>query len=190
MKRKLKRLAIIVARILGPLFYDKQYLRGRHFGNNGQGWIWVLKGIWFQKLLGFNRGIPWPTSPHITISNYKNIAFHPDDINNFQSPGCYLQNFSATIVIGKGTYIAPNVGIITANHNPMNLDEHLDGQDVVIGEVCWIGMNTVILPGVILGPHTIVAAGSVVTRSFPEGHCLVGGVPARTIKKYNSKEGN
>lgn len=96
--------------------------------------------------------------------------FHPDDINNFQGFGNYYQNFTAKIIIGKGTYIAPNVGIITANHDPMDLDKHLPGKDVIIGENCWIGMNAVILPGVVLGPRTIVGAGSVVTHSFPEGN--------------------
>jgi acetyltransferase-like isoleucine patch superfamily enzyme len=42
-------------------------------------------------------------------------------------------------------------------------------------------MNAVILPGVTLGDHTIVGAGSVVTHSFPEGHCTIAGNPAKKI---------
>ena len=97
------------------------------------------------------------------ISRPENIKFHPDDLNNFQSPGIYLQNFSAKIVLGRGTYIAPNVGLITANHRALDLDSHEPGRDIVIGERCWIGMGAVILPGVHLGDRTIVAAGAVVT---------------------------
>lgn len=52
----------------------------------------------------------------------------------------------------------------------------------MIGRNCWIGMNAVILPGVKLGDYTIVGAGAVVTHSFPEGYCVIGGVPAKKIK--------
>jgi acetyltransferase-like isoleucine patch superfamily enzyme len=117
------------------------------------------------------------------ISNSGNISFHPDDLNNFQSPGTYIQNFKGKITIGYGSYIAPNVGIITANHDPQNLDAHLAGKDVVLGERCWIGMNAVLLPGVALGGRTIVGAGSVVTKSFPDGNCVIAGNPARLIRK-------
>jgi acetyltransferase-like isoleucine patch superfamily enzyme len=46
-----------------------------------------------------------------------------------------------------------------------------------------MGMNSVILPGVVLGPHTIVGAGSVVTKSFVEGYSVIAGNPARINRK-------
>ena len=52
----------------------------------------------------------------------------------------------------------------------------------MLGKECWIGSNAVILPGVRLGEHTVVGAGAVVTKSFEEGWCVIGGVPARKIK--------
>lgn len=87
------------------------------------------------------------------------------------------------ISIGSGTYIAQNVGLITENHDINNLDNHLKSQNISIGRNCWIGMNSVILPGVVLGDKTIVGAGAVVTSSFPKGHIVIAGVPARVIKE-------
>ena len=44
-------------------------------------------------------------------------------------------------------------------------------------------MNSVLLPGVELGDHTVVGAGTIVTKGFPEGYCVLVGNPARKIKK-------
>lgn len=55
-------------------------------------------------------------------------------------------------------------------------------KDVIICDYSWIGMGEIILLGVILGKRTIVAAGSVVTKSFPDGFCVIGGNPAKFIK--------
>jgi len=184
-KKVIKRIFIIISRLIVPIFFDRKYLVGRWFDDSVIGWIWAWKSILWQKFFGFNRHIPWPVSPFIVISSAENIIFHPDDINNFRGFGNYYQNFSAKIIIGHGTYVAPNVGIITANHDLRNLDRHLPGRDVIIGENCWIGMNSVILPGVVLGPRTIVGAGSVVTKSFPEGNCVIAGNPAKIIKKLD-----
>jgi len=52
----------------------------------------------------------------------------------------------------------------STSHDPNNLNNHLPIQDIIIGKNCWIGMNLVILPGVKLGDHTVVAVGSVVGK--------------------------
>lgn len=129
-----------------------------------------------------NTFVPWPVSPRIGVVCPENISFHPDDLNNFQGFGNYYQAIGK-ITIGRGTYIAPNVGIITSNHSLDNLDNHDEPRPVTLGEKCWIGMNSTILPGVTLGPHTVVGAGSVVTKSFPEGNCVIAGNPAKVIRR-------
>jgi len=163
-------------------FFEQKYLSGRHFETDYYGYIWALRSIWTRSILRLAPPMPCPVALSCHVSNFKNIVIHPDNIDNFQSPGTYFQNFKGMIHIGYGTCIAPNVGLITANHKIDNLIEHEDGRDIKIGEKCWIGMNSVILPGVHLGNHTIVAAGSVVTKSFPEGKVVVGGVPAKILK--------
>ncbi|RDE51166.1 MAG: acyltransferase [Candidatus Accumulibacter meliphilus] len=179
----LVRLFLYIAPVFFGIFFDKRYFTGRWFFDNRTGWAWLLRALWDQKVLGFNRDAPIPINHSSKVSNWNNISFHPDNLDNFQSGGCYFQNYAANIVILRGVYIAPNVGIITTNHNSYNLDEALPGSDVFIGEKCWIGMNSVILPGVNLGPRTIVGAGSVVTRAFPEGNCVLVGSPARVVKR-------
>lgn len=163
-------------------FFDKKYLTGRHFEGSLAGYAWGLRAIWSRNMLRLDRTYPFPVGLASRISNPANLSFHPDNIDNFQSPGLYIQNFSGHVTLGHGCYLAPNVGIITANHDPRNPDMHLDATDVVIGPRCWIGMNSVILPGVVLGPGTVVGAGSVVTKSFPDGNCIVAGSPALLIR--------
>ena len=91
------------------------------------------------------------------------------------------------IVIGDGCEFGPGVGLISANHNPADLRQHLPADPIEIGHGCWIGMNAIILPGIHLGPHTIVGAGSVVTRSFPDGHCTIAGNPAAVVRKVTDE---
>jgi len=72
--------------------------------------------------------------------------------------------------------------MISSNHDPNNYDAFLPCEPIEIGNNSWIGANAVILPGVKLGNHVVVAAGAVVTKSFSDNF-IVGGVPARVIKK-------
>ena len=55
-----------------------------------------------------------------------------------------------------------------------------------IDDDCWIGANATILPDVTIGRGSTVASGAVVTRDVPE-YRLVGGVPAKAIKKLRGK---
>ena len=165
-------------------YYKSEIFSSKWFTNHYIGYVWLLNGIWFQRVLGFNRLSRYIVHHTTRLSSDENLIIHPDSIDALTSPGCYFQNFAAKIRIGKSVLIGPNVGIITANHDPTNPSEHLPGQDVELGDGCWIGMNCVILPGVVLGPKTIVSAGSVVNKSFPEGNVLIAGIPAEVKKAY------
>lgn len=183
MKKRLRVLFNTCLKFIAKFAYPGLKLEGKYFAVSGVGWYWVKNGLWFQKILGFNRHLPFPASPSIHISNHLNLVYGKDNLNNFQSFGIYLQNFAAQIILGDEVYIGPNVGIITANHDFQNLDHHLPGHSVVIGSQSWIGMNSVILPGVVLGPRTVVGAGSIVTKSFPQGNIIIAGNPAKIIKE-------
>ena len=169
------------------LFYDRKYISGHYFydgkyhGIAAQGWRWAACDGASRMFLHANKGIPWPVSWKMTVFHPENIEFDPSDLHIFHTYGTYFQAVDGKIKIGKGTWIAPNVGLITANHDRNDLSKHLPGMDIILGKNCWIGMNAVILPGVNLGDNTIVGAGAVVTKSFPEGHCTIGGVPAKKL---------
>jgi hypothetical protein len=169
-------------------FFERKYLSGRFFESSMGGFIWAINSIWTRNILRLAPPCPWPAHMSCTIINPKNIIFDPNDLNNFQSRGTYFQCPQAKIYIGQGSYIGPNVGLITSNHDMSQPQNHLPGEDIVLGKGCWIGMNSVVLPGVILGDGTVVAAGSVVTKRFPEGSLLIGGAPARIIRSIERVE--
>lgn len=169
--------------ILGRLFYPKYIFTSRYFKfYNSKGWKWIIKCFLWQKIYGINRHVKWPVSQFNFIVSPQNLIFDIDDLHNFMGRGCYFQALRSKIYIGKGTYIAANVGLITENHDIYNPSKRALAKDVFIGANCWIGMNSVILPGVILGDNTTVGAGSVVTKSFLEGNCVIAGNPAKIIK--------
>ena len=168
----------------GWICYDRKYLKTRHFAKiTDIGWQWAANDLLHRFFFRKNLGVRWPCSPYSTCN--KRVFFDPEDVGLFNGFGNYFQAFDGDITIGKGTYIAKNVGLITANHDPTDPDKHLPGKNIVLGEKCWIGMNAVILPGVTLGPHTVVGAGSVVTHSFPEGNCVIAGNPAKLLRRLD-----
>lgn len=151
------------------------------------GWQWVTQDALSKIILMDNKDARFPVAHGCRVVHPENVIFDPNDLNNFQSFGIYYQAL-ATIKIGLGTFIGPNVGLITANHDPVNPDDHLEPKPIELGENCWIGMNAVILPGVTLGHNTTVGAGSVVTKSFTEGNCIIAGNPARILRRLDSGE--
>ena len=118
------------------------------------------------------------------------IIAHPRKVkvgvnSSIARPGCYIQG-AGEVHIGKYVRLAPNVGILSANQDLY--DQNKDNlAPIKIGDYSWIGMNSVITAGVELGPRTIVAAGAVVTKSFPEGFCIIAGVPAKKIKDLDKE---
>ena len=61
------------------------------------------------------------------------------------------------------------------------------GYDIILGEGVWVGVGAIVLGGVTVGSHSIVAAGAVVTKSFPE-HSVIAGIPARRIGDTRDRE--
>lgn len=109
----------------------------------------------------------------VVIGDYTRIGIH----NTIIGP----------VTIGSHVNLAQGITVTALNHNFENTNERIDLQgvttkQVVINDDVWIGANAVILPGVTIGRHAVVAAGAVVTTDVPE-NTVVGGVPAKIIKR-------
>ena len=91
------------------------------------------------------------------------------------------------VEIGNNVNLAQGITVTALNHNFSETNKRIDEQGVstnpvTIEDDVWVGANAVILPGVTIGEHCVVAAGAIVTKDVPP-HSLVAGVPAKVIKK-------
>ncbi|MGT2756145.1 sugar O-acetyltransferase [Streptococcus ovuberis] len=84
------------------------------------------------------------------------------------------------VTIGDGSFIGPNVSIVTDNHDMDDL-LILRCQPVVIGKKFWIGEGVKVMPGVTIGDNALLASGAVVTKDVP-ANAIVGGNPAKLIR--------
>lgn len=87
-----------------------------------------------------------------------------------------------SIEIGEDVAIADEVIIRDSDDHIILREGYLMTAPIRIGNHVWIGTRAVILKGAKIGDGCIVAAGSLVTKSFPD-NCLIGGVPAKIIKE-------
>ena len=100
----------------------------------------------------------------------------------FINEGCCFQD-QGGIEIGDNVLIGQQVVIATLNHDlAPDKRANMIPAPVKIGNSVWIGAHATILGGVTIGDNAVVAAGAVVTKDVP-ANTVVGGVPAKTIKK-------
>lgn len=118
---------------------------------------------------------------NIYIGNGKNLT-----IGEF----CHINEnvFIQGANIGNHVMIAPNVSILNSTHNYQNIDlpmimqGEVKGLNPIIEDDVWIGRNAVIMPNIKIGKGSIIGAGAIVTKDV-EPYSIVGGVPAKLIKK-------
>jgi acetyltransferase-like isoleucine patch superfamily enzyme len=141
-----------------------------------------------QKILRINGSVPWPVHFTSRVLFHKNIQ-----VGHRSSPGsnagCYIQGKNG-IQIGHNCRFGPNIGLISANHDPQDYDRWLKADPIVIGSNVWLGMNTVVMPGVKIGDNVIVGSNSTVTKDLPS-HCIAAGSPCKVIREkapYTGKD--
>ncbi|KAJ2974593.1 hypothetical protein NUW58_g8611 [Xylaria curta] len=119
--------------------------------------------------------------PPINIDYGCNIKVGNDFYSNFNLVilDCGL------VTIGNRVLFGPFVSIFAATHET-EVQSRRDGieyaKPVVIGDDCWIGGNTTIMPGVTIGKGCTIGAGSIVTKDIPDFSVAIG-TPAKVVKK-------
>lgn len=93
------------------------------------------------------------------------------------------------LTIGEDVMMGPDVVILTHTHVTSRIDIPMGQQGgeirpVTVGNDVWIGMRSIIMPGVKIGNGVIIGAGAVVTKDIPD-YAVVGGVPAKIIRFRN-----
>ena len=122
--------------------------------------------------------------PDVMITNYSGLTLGRNvSINR----GCHL-SCSGGLSIGDDVAIGHNTSILTTEHGYRDAEIPIKNQPVSfapvrIGDNVWIGARVVILAGVTIAEGTIVAAGAVVAKDVLEPNTLIGGVPARFIRR-------
>lgn len=105
-------------------------------------------------------------------------------------------NFNLTLVddthiyVGDYTMFGPNVTVATAGH-PLLPELRQQGYQynasVHIGKNCWIGAGVIIVPGITIGDHVVIGAGSIVTKDIPSNVIAIGN-PCRILREINEHD--
>ena len=153
-------------------------------GLNRTGFIFKIKkslihSMYKKKLLHMGNSVS--IHPNVYMRNPEKITIgNSSNINH----GCELYG-AGGITIGSGTMVAYNTMIMSDSRtfmgsSPLKSRTERISKPVIIGDDVWIGAGSIILPGLIISDHAIVAAGSIVTKNVSEWD-IVGGNPAKKI---------
>lgn len=146
----------------------------RHFGRGARAFRSFCAGLIFDECgycVNIEKGALFPSC--MSIGDRSSIGIN--------------SRINGAVRIGNDVMMGPEVMIYTRNHRsdrtdvPMIRQGVTEEKEVVIEDDVWIGARAIILPGVLVGKGSIVAAGAVVAKDVPR-YSIVGGVPARVIR--------
>jgi acetyltransferase-like isoleucine patch superfamily enzyme len=158
-------------------------------------WLLFFKTsrLWFQKRKIGRIGENSEIRPYCTIIGTKNVVIGNNVIiPNGTTLGSLPGDKGSIIYIDDDVLLGPNVAIYSSTHNFQDVNRPIKNQGYKVGITrlksgCWIGINSVILPGVTIGKNSVVAANSVVNRDVPD-FTVVGGCPAKILKKIDGSK--
>lgn len=107
--------------------------------------------------------------------------------NSFLNDGLNICS-TQSVRIGHHAKIGDMTYIYDSDFHEVSPDAPIRHAPVSIGNNVWIGANSIILPGCLIGDHSVIAAGSIVSGEIP-AKSLAAGSPARVIKTLNVPEG-
>lgn len=132
----------------------------------------------------------------VKIAKRCSIYGGPDNLleignNTYIGMNTVINGFKAKLIIGTNVSIAQNVNLMVdsgpnASTRMQRIFPIICGP-ISIGNDCWIGASSIIMPNVVLGDFCIVAANSFVNKSFPS-YSIIGGNPAVLIRSFSEKE--
>jgi acetyltransferase-like isoleucine patch superfamily enzyme len=129
--------------------------------------------FFMQKIVGFNRMVPWPVDFRSKIRGWrfieKGIMCDPGD-----NLGVYINAYGG-LKLGDNVGISPNTVIVTTNHDKYDHRKTGPQKGVEIGNNVWIGANCVILPGTKIGDEVTIGAGCVISGEIPSKTTVVRG---------------
>lgn len=137
----------------------------------------------------------WNDARIEAVTSYANDSFNPhiilEDGVTIQQR-CHI-TAADSLIIGKDTAILFDVMITNIDHEYEDLSMPVANQPLIvkktqIGENCFIGSGAKIQAGTILGKHCVVGTNAVVRGHFPD-YCVIVGVAARIVKRYDEKRG-
>jgi acetyltransferase-like isoleucine patch superfamily enzyme len=155
-------------------------------------WLLFFKPfrMWFQKRKIKNIGKTSEIRPYSTILGTNNIWIG----ENVIIPGgtilsSYPDHADSKIIIEDHVLFGPNVAVYSSTHQFQNIQMPIKDQGYTHGITtlkrgCWIGINSVILPGITIGKNSVIGANSVVTTDVPD-FAVYAGSPAKLIRYLN-----
>ena len=153
------------------LFYPKA---------KGVGLAYLLYCFFPQKILRINGSVKWPVHFTSRVLYRKKIS-----VGNRSAPGlnsnCYIQGRSG-INIGHNFRMGPGSGLISSNHDLNDYDVWIESNPIVIGDNVWLGMNSVVMPGIKIGNNVVIGSNSVVTKDIPD-NSIAAGNPCKVLRE-------
>lgn len=177
----------------GPLNTEGMHRLMNEMSEEARRVTFRLNSAWHSQeeiraLLGELFGRPVPDTLRVFPPFYSDFGknIHVGE-HVFINACCHFQDHGG-VTLGDGCQIGHNVVFATLNHGLEPADRGTTyPAPIVLGRNVWVGSNATILQGVTIGDNAVVAAGAVVSRDVP-ANTIVGGVPARIIKKIDNPE--